>query len=178
MTLTNTLTNTPVPTLTRVPAKILPTLTATLSPSPSPSPTLTPTFTPTVAGQEHGLTDIRFSLRKISVAPDEEIWFDFAVTNESQATLGCGLLGAEVTHGDGSLFFIQPSLKDGVLLPEQVLTKADNFTISAPGSYRAQLIICYNKLNICNSSGEGWERLSPIIPFEVYIYWTPTMPFP
>jgi hypothetical protein len=112
--------------------------------------------------------NITFVLRKVAVLPDEPVWFDFSVTNGDFTSLSYGLLGAEITYADGRYFFIQPSLRDGVMGPGQVLSKSDRFTISTPGTFAAQLIICYNKLSVCNSSGDGWERISPEISFLVY----------
>lgn len=175
-TITLTLTGTPTPTKEPTQTRVSPTREPTATNTPTPSPTNTPTFTPTptIPGMEHGLTKIAFTLQKLVVMPDEQVWFDFSVTNSNPIGLSYGLLGAEVTDVNGTLVLIQPSLKDGALAPGQVLTKSDRFSVGVPGTYGAQLLICYNALSVCNSTGEGWERLSPIVTFLVYAGDTPT----
>ncbi len=176
LTSTVTSTNTPVPTQTRIPATRVPptaTYTPTASPTPSPSPTftLTPTIPP---GLEHGLTNISFKLRKLYLAPDEPIWFNFSITNSNASALSYGLLGAEVYYYDGSLFFIHRSFQDGTLASGQTLTKDDSFTISTPGTYGVRLIICYDRLSICNTPAGEWERLSLLTTFAIAVGSTST----
>lgn len=175
MTLTDTPAVTPAPTQTRIPAtRVPPTATHTLTPSPSPSPIPTLTPTATIPGLERGLTNISFSLRKVNLAPDEPIWFDFSVTNSNPSVLGYGFLGAEVYYSDGRLFFLHKSLQDGVLAAGQTVTKSDSFPISTPGTYGVRLIICYDKLSTCNTPAGEWERLSPLTTFVIAAGSTPT----
>ncbi|MBN1313799.1 MAG: serine/threonine protein kinase [Anaerolineae bacterium] len=176
-TLTTTPTEAPTPTGTPTATSVRATNTSTPSPTDTatPSPTATFTYTPsatytlpTPPGLEHGLTDITFSLRKVYLATDEKIWFDFSLTNSNDYTLSYGLLGAEVYYSDGALFLIHPSFEDSELGPEETLTKTDAFSISDPGTYSAKLIICYDELDVCNTSSGRWERLSPLRTFVVY----------
>jgi hypothetical protein len=159
-------TPTKLPTATRIPPTRMPTATSTVTPSPTSTETPLP-------GLEHGLTGIKFSLRKTYLAINEAIWYDLSVTNNNSNNLSYGLLGAEVYYSDGGLYFIDQSITNGMLPPGQILTRADSFPISIPGAYGVKLIICYDTLDVCNTPAGHWERLSPLITFIVYAGNTP-----
>ncbi|MBN1426860.1 MAG: protein kinase [Anaerolineae bacterium] len=169
---TNTLTATSLPIVRPSPTDTATmTATATLTTTFTPAPTYTPLTPP---GLDHGLIDIQFVLHKTYIATNEAIKFDFSLTNSNSYAVEYGLLGVEVYYADAALFFIHTSFEDGALSPGQVLTYTDSFSISSPGSYGAKLIICYDKLQVCNTSSGRWERLSPLIWFDIYVGNTPT----
>jgi hypothetical protein len=170
-------TDTPVPTATPTPTEQPtqpPTPSATTPPlvqptSPivatnPPPPTAPPTAT--TASSSHGLTGVSFSVENPTVGANQQIWFNFSVTNGSGQVLPYGFLGVAIFNSTGTNVGFHTSWSGSSLNPGQTLNWRDGLVISTAGSYQLQLSICYSSVTVCGSGGE-WELLGPRVPVTV-----------
>lgn len=169
-------TDTPLPTATPteqpteppVPTATTPPLIQPTSPvvATNPPPPTAPPPTATVASSSHGLTGISFSVENPTVSANQQIWFNFSVTNGGSQVLPYGFLGVAIFNSSGSNIGFHTSWSGSSLNPGQTLSWRDGLAIGTPGSYQLQLSICYSSVNVCGSGGE-WELLGPRVPVTV-----------
>jgi len=144
--------NTPAPPATATP----------IPPTPVPA-TLAPVFTATsaapVASTSRGVRGDSFSVRNTSVGVNDDIWFDFKVTNTTNQPQAYKGLGAVALNRQG-----KPSWGDATLGANQVLEWTDHINISTAGTYTIHLGICWEGTRAgCEQSGSTgtWTLLSP-----------------
>jgi hypothetical protein len=129
----------------------------------APTNTAPPAATNTpAASAARGIVGNHFSVEKTSVAVNEDIWFNFQVTNSSQADVQYGALAAHTDVGFTAQSWTAETLKAG-----QSLTWRDHININTAGTYQIYLGICFADKNACLTGGAAWERLSPSISVTV-----------
>jgi uncharacterized protein YraI len=124
--------------------------------SAAPPPTSTP-----VLGSR-GIIAEYFTLRSTSVAVNQDIWFDFKVVNTSDNDVPYGVLAAHTESGQSA-----QSWTNEVLKAHAALQWTDHLNLSAPGTYRVYLGICYGSKDACLANSAPWDRLSPSITVTV-----------
>jgi hypothetical protein len=120
-------------------------------------PTAAPTSVavPTAAGVR-GIRGDSFSVDKTSVAVNEDIWFNFQVTNTTDQAIAYGGLGAIVIGGPQSQF----SYGDATLNAHEVLPWRDHMNIGTPGTYTLYLGICFAaSRSACEATPSAWQVL-------------------
>jgi hypothetical protein len=148
---------------------------ATAPPPPPPTPTpIPPTATPVPAtataafggrGVRGDYFRLQTSAREFGV--NQDIWFEFQVTNTSSSTIPYRCLGAKVPGGPAQCSW--GSSSTDALGPGAVLDWNDHMNIGTPGTYTLVLGICYlGDTAACqNSATNGWEYLSAGIQITV-----------
>lgn len=134
-----------------------PTPQATRTSTPTVVPTATipaATATPSVY-MSHGIRGDHFAVNNTTAAANQDIWFEFKVTNTSNSAVAYGALGAKIENG-GS----QQSWSNETLQPGQVLQWNDHINIATPGTYKIYLAICYGAKSDCAANLNPWDRLS------------------
>jgi hypothetical protein len=96
-----------------------------------------------------------FSVENLVVGAGQDIWFNFKVTNTTDAPISYSVLAAHVDNGPNA-----QSWTEAVLGARQELNWRDHINISAPGTYQLYLGICYGGKNACLANQAAWERLS------------------
>ena len=134
----------PPPAATAVPA------TNTAPPASTNPPAATATPNAQGAG---GIQTILFQMHKNTGAPNESMWFDFKVVNNTGSTISYGLLAAHTDAGVTAASWSAP------LDPGKVLIWTDHINFPSAGTYQVYLGICYDSLNTCKQGGT-WVRLS------------------
>lgn len=154
------------PTLTLVPPTAPPTFTlvpptfTSVPPTftPAPPTAIPPTATPIVY-MSRGLRGDFFSMRSSSVGLNDDIWFDFKVTNTTGNTIPFSGLGAVALNKQG-----KPSLgKPDTFGPNQVIEWSDHINILTAGTYTIYLGVCWlDTRTACEQNGTtgGWDLLS------------------
>lgn len=147
----------PPPTATPVP----PTATS------APQPTATRSGVP--VGSSRGVRGDYFRLQTTAreFGVNQDIWFEFKVTNTSGNTLPYRCLGAKVPGGQAQCSW--GSTASDALNPNQVIEWNDHINIGTPGTYTLVLGICYlgDTVACQNSGSNGWEYLSEGIQITV-----------
>ncbi len=135
------------------PLATLPPPTATRPANTAPPPA---TNTPSVYSS-NGVVGQAFWVENPTAGVNQEVWFNFKVTNTSNAPVNFSVLAAHSEVG--------PSAKSwsDVLQPGQVLEWRDHIEFSATGTYRLYLGICYGGFDPCVANQAPWDRLSPSI---------------
>jgi hypothetical protein len=156
-------TETPLPTNTPAPVVIRPTNT------PAP-PTNTPQ--PTAVPQDTRGLSATFSLEGgSSFAANQQIWFNFNVSNSTGAPVFFDVLGV-YPRKDGTLRadLIQASWggQPTDAVPPGGLIHRDNIRIGEPGNYSLYLAICFDaSYQACRAGGGTWVFLSGGIPITI-----------
>jgi hypothetical protein len=153
---------TPTPTNTPTPSQT-PTRTAT------PTSTQTPTLTPTAVQMYtyDGFRGNYFRLLSASAARNEDVWFEFSVTNTNPNARYIGGLGAywnSCTVVPGSVYCTQASWGDftfSATPPDNVIEWNDHLNIPTSGTYSVRLGICFlgSRTN-CENNPSQWHPLS------------------
>ncbi len=91
---------------------------------------------------------------------NQDIWFEFKITNTSSNTIPYRCLGAKVPGGIAKCSW--GTTPTDALKPGEVIEWNDHMNIGAPGTYTLVLGICYlTDSSACENSGtNGWEYLS------------------
>lgn len=110
------------------------------------------TNTPVVQGAG-GIQTLLFQMHKTTGAPNESIFFDFKVVNNTANVITYGLLAAHTDVGVTAASWSAP------LQPGKVLSWTDHINFPSAGSYQVYLGICYDSLDTCKHGGT-WVRLS------------------
>lgn len=154
----------------------LPVITAPPPPTATPPPpTATPPPPPTatrsgvVVGSSRGVRGDYFRLQTTAreFGVNQDIWFEFKVTNTSGNTLPYRCLGAKVPGGQAQCSW--GSTPTDALGPNAVIEWNDHINIGTPGAYTLVLGICYlgDTVACQNSGSNGWEYLSDGIQITV-----------
>ena len=168
---TPTPTSTPRPTRTPTSTpttEMTPTVTATSTRRAAaavtqPSPTATATATPALAGPSgsgpltvHGVTaTFRLDTRRRTFAPNEKIWFRFAIRNDAATVLPYGFIGVKIGNGG-----FHTSWTGASIAPNGTLNWRDNVTLAAPGTYILTLAMCFSTVEACRGGSGDWADLS------------------
>lgn len=135
---------------------------ATATPVP-PTATSAPAATATTAAGARGVRGDFFGLQTTAreFAVNQDIWFEFKVTNTSSNTIPYRCLGAKVPNAPIAQCS-WGSVSTDALKPGDVIEWNDHINIASPGTYTLVLGICYlSDTNACvNSPSNGWEILS------------------
>jgi hypothetical protein len=89
-------------------------------------------------------------------AVGEKVFVSIQVTNITGEPVPFGILGLLSSTSQ-----FQTSWDNGVIQPGQTFSHEDGLAFNAPGAYRLQLSICFNRKDACLSSDEGWKRFEP-----------------
>jgi hypothetical protein len=173
---TSTPTETPVPTETPLPTDTPPPPTHTpvpvvIRPANTPVP---PTATPAptaVPPDTRGLTAVFNIEGGPGFAANQQIWFNFVVSNATGGAVHFDLLGVyPKKDGNPRPDLIQASWGgNNDFVPVNGLTWRDNIRIPEPGNYGLQLAICFDAtFQTCRAGGGHWVFLSGEIPITVH----------
>jgi len=122
------------------------------------SPTITvgvDTPLPATGYSSRGVRGDYFYVENLFPSSQNEIWFDFGVTNTNSWDVPFGVLSAVVVQTTSGFSWTESTLKPG-----QVLTWRDHINNLNPGVYAFYLGICYADKNECAQNLAAWERLS------------------
>jgi hypothetical protein len=86
----------------------------------------------------------------------EKVFASIEVTNVTSEPVPFGILGLLTSTGQ-----FQTSWDNGVIQPGQTFRHEDGLAFNAPGVYKLQLSICFNRKDACLSSDQGWKRFEP-----------------
>jgi uncharacterized protein (DUF433 family) len=117
-----------------------------------------PGYASTGAGAAYtsrGVQGNAFWVEKAEVRPNEDIWFNFKVTNTSDQPVRYGVLAARTESGQAA-----QSWTNAALEPRQVLEWRDHINLSNPGVYRLYLGISYGDWRAAAAMQAPWDRLS------------------
>lgn len=89
-------------------------------------------------------------------AVGEKVFVSIEVVNVTSEPVPFGILGLLTSTGQ-----FQTSWDNGVIQPGQTFRHEDGLAFNAPGAYKLQLSICFNRKDACLSSDEGWKRFEP-----------------
>lgn len=109
-----------------------------------------------------GVVGNAFSVEKTTVEVDENVWFNFKVTNTTENAIDYGILSARTEEGQAG-----KSWTNSKLNPQQVLTWRDHINFKQPGVYHLYLGIGYDDKDECIAMRAPWDRLSDSITVEV-----------
>jgi hypothetical protein len=99
---------------------------------------------------------ISFRDGRNTYAVGEKVFVNIRVTNVTPEPVPFGILGLLTSSGR-----FQTSWDNGVIQPSQTFSHEDGLAFDAPGVYKLQLSICFNRKEACLSSDEGWKRFEP-----------------
>ncbi len=121
---------------------------ATDTPVPAPAAT----NTPSVSGAG-GIQTLLFQMHKTTGAPNESLFFDFKVVNNTASPIPMGILAAHTDAGVTADSWHDP------LPPGKPFSWTDHINFPTAGTYQVYLGICYDSHDICKKGGT-WVRLS------------------
>ncbi|MBP7691035.1 MAG: SH3 domain-containing protein [Anaerolineales bacterium] len=152
-----------------LPVVAAPPLPPTAVPSPVPTNAPPPATATTAAGSARGVRGDHFALQTTArtFGLNQDIWFEFKITNTSGNTISYRCLGAKVPGGPAKCSW--GSTATDVLKPGDVIEWNDHMNIGTAGTYTLVLGICYlSDTSACENSGTaGWEYLSSGIQITV-----------
>jgi hypothetical protein len=99
---------------------------------------------------------ISFREGRTTYAVGEKVFVTIEVTNLITEPVTFGILGLLTSAGQ-----FQTSWDNGIIQPGQTFRHEDGLAFNAPGTYKLQLSICFNRKDACLSSDEGWKRFEP-----------------
>jgi hypothetical protein len=99
---------------------------------------------------------ITFRDGRNTYAVGEKVFVSIQVTNLINEPVSFGILGLLDNTGR-----FQTSWDNGVIPAGQTFRHEDGLAFAAPGGYRLQLSICFNRKDACLTSNEGWKRFEP-----------------
>jgi hypothetical protein len=103
----------------------------------------------------HGVQGDYFYVEDLSPSTQDQIWFDFGVTNTTSGDVPFGVLSAVVVQTTSGSSWTESTLKGN-----QTLTWRDHINNLNPGVYAFYLGICYADKVACAHDLSLWERLS------------------
>ena len=109
-----------------------------------------------------GVVGNAFSVEKTTVEVDENVWFNFKVTNTTEVAIDYGILSARTEEGQAG-----KSWTNSKLNPQQVLTWRDHINFKQPGVYHLYLGIGYGDKDEAIAMRAPWDRLSESITVTV-----------
>ncbi len=89
-------------------------------------------------------------------AVGEKVFVSMQVTNLTNEPVPFGILGLLDSTGR-----FQTSWDNGLIQAGQTFRHEDGLAFAAPGIYKLQLSICFNRKEACLSSDAGWKRFEP-----------------
>ncbi len=114
-----------------------------------------PPAAPPQAYRSHGIVGNAFSVEKTVARVNEDVWFNFKVTNPTDQPVPYAILAARTESGQAA-----KSWSNEKLAPRQVLEWRDHINFAAPGVYRLYLGIGYGSFEDCFAMRAPWDRLS------------------
>lgn len=99
---------------------------------------------------------ISFRDGRNTYAVGEKVFVRMQVTNVTNEPVPFGILGLLTSTGQ-----FQTSWDNGIIQPGQPFSHEDGLAFNAPGVYKLQMSICFNRKDACISSDEGWKRFEP-----------------
>jgi hypothetical protein len=99
---------------------------------------------------------ISFRDGRNTYAVDEKVFVSIQVTNIIAEPVPFGILGLLTSSGQ-----FQTSWDNGLIQPGETFRHEDGLAFNAPGAYKLQLSICFNRKDACLGSDEGWKRFEP-----------------
>lgn len=153
------------PTFTQVPpTTVPPTFTLvpiTFTPAPPTFTPVPPTAVPPTAipNMSRGIRGDSFGVRSSSVGINDDIWFDFKVTNTTNQTIPFSGMGAVALNMQGKPSFGKPD----VMGANQVIEWSDHINIPTAGTYTLYLGMCWLDTRVaCEQNGTtgGWDLIS------------------
>lgn len=136
------------------PPATVPPPTATRPANTAPPPA---TNTPSVYSS-NGIVGQAFWVENPTAGVNQLVWFNFKVTNTSNAPVSYSVLAAHSEVGPSAKSWSNETLQAGATLEWR-----DHIEFSATGTYRLYLGICYGGFNPCMANQAAWDRLSPSI---------------
>ncbi|MBI1880271.1 MAG: hypothetical protein HYR94_18965 [Chloroflexi bacterium] len=105
-----------------------------------------------------GSVQVAISFRdgRNTYAVGEKVFVSMQVTNVIAEPVPFGILGLLTSTGQ-----FQTSWDNGLIQPGETFRHEDGLAFSAPGAYKLQLSICFNRKEACLGSDEGWKRFEP-----------------
>lgn len=125
----------------------------TSPPPPSPAPAVY---------MSRGIRGDAFWVENPSAAVNQDIWFNFKVTNTLDSAVSYSVLAAHCDGGPNAKSWTNEKLN-----AHQTLEWRDHINIGAPGTYRLYLGICYGGKDACLANAAPWDRLSPDVTVTV-----------
>lgn len=117
-------------------------------------------FTKIVFNQMANPDSVQVSLNfrdgRSTYAVGEKVFVSMQVVNVTGEPVPFGILGLLTSTRQ-----FQTSWDNGVIQPGQTFRHEDGLAFNAPGAYKLQLSICFNRKDACLSSDEGWKRFEP-----------------
>jgi LysM repeat protein len=110
---------------------------------------------PPTGYSSRGVRSDYFYVEDMFPSTQNEIWFDFGVTNTNSWDVPFGVLSAVVVQTTNGFSWTESKLKAG-----QVLTWRDHIKNLNPGVYAFYLGICYADKVECSQNLGEWDRLS------------------
>lgn len=99
---------------------------------------------------------IAFRDGRNTYAVGEKIFVSMQVINVTNEPVSFGILGLLDSTGR-----FQTSWDKGLIQAGQIFRHEDGLAFTAPGVYKVQLSICFNRKEACLSSDKGWKRFEP-----------------
>jgi hypothetical protein len=99
---------------------------------------------------------IAFRDGRNTYAVGDKIFVSMQVTNLINESVTFGILGLLDSTGR-----FQTSWDNGIIQAGQTFQHEDGLAFAAPGVYKLQLSICFNRKDACLSSDAGWKRFEP-----------------
>jgi lysozyme len=145
---------------TAVPATAVP---ATAVPATAVPTAQAPTATPVSSGyNSRGIHGDSFSVENTSVNVNDNVWFNFQVTNTSAQDVYYTALAGHTDSGFTAWSWTNQKLTRG-----QTLKWRDHINFNSAGTYNVYLGICYaSDTNACKS--QAWDRLSASVAVTVH----------
>lgn len=159
----------PEPTATPIPPTAVPVV---VQPTAVPPTAVPPTAVPTaVPSNARGLTGTLSIEGGPSFGSNQEIWFNFNVSNSSGGDVPFSVLGV-YPRKSGTLRpdYIQPSWggNPSDAVSTSGLVWRDNIKLGESGSYTLQLAVCFDaSYQTCRSGGGTWAFISGEIPVTI-----------
>ncbi len=142
------------------PTAVPPTAVPPTAVTTSQAPTATPV--PSSGYNSRGIQGISFSVENTSVNINDNVWFNFQVTNTSNQDVSYTALAGHTDAGFTAWSWTNQRLAKG-----QTLTWRDHINFSSSGTYMVYLGICYaSDTNACKSA--TWDRLSASVAVTVH----------
>jgi hypothetical protein len=94
-------------------------------------------------------------VRNPVAAVNQEVWFEFGVTNISEGPVSFSLLAAHTDTLPNAESWNNETFASGYVLKHE-----DWIKFKTPGTYQLYLGICYANRDDCLFNRAGWDRLS------------------
>jgi hypothetical protein len=95
---------------------------------------------------------------------NQQIWFNFTVTNPGSSPVSYGRLGVSVEeNGQNIPDLFHTSYSETTLQPGEVFTHRDWISLPRAGNFGLRLTICYPNVAECTGGGQ-WGSLTNAVP--------------